>query len=160
MRDRDETGRPRSGRPRDAFGRPLPRDAEGEPRVPDDYVPDAQQALAKAARLLAEERPFHAHEVLEARWKTGPAEERELWQGLAQICVGLTHIQRGNTHGAAALLSRGAARLSSYGSRTPYGVNLDGLARTAERLIGQIGVGNADASEGISAMLGHMSDHE
>nr|WP_246224112.1 DUF309 domain-containing protein [Pseudarthrobacter psychrotolerans] len=40
-------------------------------------------------------RPFAAHEVLEARWKAGPAEERNLWQGLAQICVGLTHAARG-----------------------------------------------------------------
>ncbi|MEW1808906.1 DUF309 domain-containing protein [Pseudarthrobacter sp. NPDC080039] len=36
-------------------------------------------------------RPFAAHEVLEARWKAGPAMERDLWQGLAQICVGLAH---------------------------------------------------------------------
>ncbi|WP_211882206.1 DUF309 domain-containing protein, partial [Pseudarthrobacter albicanus] len=44
--------------------------------------------------------PFAAHEVLEARWKAGPAEERNLWQGLAQICVGLTHAARGNSVGA------------------------------------------------------------
>ncbi|GGS62332.1 hypothetical protein GCM10010156_21480 [Planobispora rosea] len=117
-RDRDADGKARNQRPRDAFGRPLPRGAEGVERVPDDYAPDAEEALAEARRLLGEERPFHAHEVLEARWKTGPAQERDLWQGLAQICVGLTHLQRGNQRGAAALLARGAERVSRYGM--PY----------------------------------------
>ncbi|GAA5076411.1 hypothetical protein HNP84_007380 [Thermocatellispora tengchongensis] len=115
MRDRDPQGRPRNARPRDAFGRPLPRDAEGVPRVPDDYAPSGDEAVAEAVRMLAEDRPFHAHEVLEARWKHGPEEERELWQGLAQICVGLTHLQRDNRRGAAVLLTRGAARITPYG---------------------------------------------
>jgi hypothetical protein len=117
-RDRDPAGRPRNARPRDALGRPLPKGAAGVERVPDDYAPSAGQALADAVRYLAEARPFHAHEVLEGRWKACPPEERELWQGLAQICVGLTHIQRGNTRGAATLLSRGADRIAQYGSRT------------------------------------------
>ncbi len=160
MRDRDEMGRPRNTRPRDEFGRPLPREALGVPRVPDDYAPGAREALDEAGRLLSAERPFHAHEVLEARWKTGPAEERELWQGLAQLCVGLTHLQRGNSRGAAALLARGAARLSSYGSREPYGMDLDELARTADRVITEIEAGNADPSASISAVLDHLRDHE
>ncbi|MFC4058590.1 DUF309 domain-containing protein [Planomonospora corallina] len=117
-RDRDPEGRARNQRPRDAFGRPLPHGAEGVERVPDDYAPDAAEAIAEAHRLLGEGRPFHAHEVLEARWKTGPAAERDLWQGLAQICVGLTHLQRGNPRGAAALLARGADRIAGYGM--PY----------------------------------------
>src|SRR5438445_13551097 len=35
-RDRDESGRPRSSRPRDALGRPLPQGSQGVPRIPDD----------------------------------------------------------------------------------------------------------------------------
>jgi hypothetical protein len=35
-RDRDPAGRPRNARPRDAFGRPLPRGETGEERIPDD----------------------------------------------------------------------------------------------------------------------------
>ena len=38
-----------------------------------------------------------------------PAGERACWQGLAQVCVGVTHLQRGNLVGAARLLRRGAA---------------------------------------------------
>jgi hypothetical protein len=71
-------------------------------------------AVALADQLLREGRPFHAHEVLEAAWKTGPAEERDLWQGLAQIAVGLTHARRGNARGAVALLRRGSARVRAY----------------------------------------------
>jgi predicted metal-dependent hydrolase len=94
--------------------------------------------------------------VLEARWKTGPGQERDLWQGLAQICVGLTHIQRGNHRGAAALLTRGMARLSAYGPRTPYGTDLDELARTVQRLMVQIETGVADPPAAIAAILAHL----
>ena len=93
---------------------------EGVPRVPDDYAPSAEEAWRRPEAARGRP-PFHAHEVLEARWKTGPAEERELWQGLAQICVGLTPVQRGNLSGAAALLTRGSARLGAYGSTGPTG---------------------------------------
>ncbi|MCT9932389.1 DUF309 domain-containing protein [Planotetraspora sp. A-T 1434] len=159
MRDRDDAGRPRSSRPRDEYGRPLPRGAEGVPRVPDDYAPDGREALQEAARLLAAERPFHAHEVLEARWKTGPADERDLWQGLAQICVGLTHVQRGNPSGAAALLTRGAARLGSYGSSRPYGLDLRSLALAADRIIVDIDAGDVDGTAAITLILSLLHDH-
>src|SRR5579859_2490779 len=112
-RDRDAAGRPRNARPRDASGRPLPRGAVGEPRVPDDLVLAPEQALGLAQRYLDEGRPFQAHEVLEASWRSAPAAERDLWQGLAQVAVGLTHAQRGNARGAAALLRRGADRIAA-----------------------------------------------
>ena len=72
------------------------------------------EAAALADRLLRDGRPFHAHEVLEAAWKSGPAQERDLWQGLAQIAVGLTHARRGNARGAVTLLRRGAERVRAY----------------------------------------------
>ncbi|ADG86940.1 protein of unknown function DUF309 [Thermobispora bispora DSM 43833] len=156
MRDRDEAGRPRNLRPRDEYGRPLPHGAEGVPRIPDDYAPGPLQAIEDAKRLLEAGRPFHAHEVFEARWKTGPAEERELWQGLAQICVGLTHVQRGNLPGAATLLTRGSARLSAYGSRRPYGLDLRALAIASDRLTGEIDSGQVDAATAIGVILEHL----
>ena len=128
-RDRDAAGRPRNARPRDGLGRPLPRSAgTGTERVPDDLEIVPAEAAARAASLLAEGRPFHAHEVFEAAWKTGPHDERELWQGLAQLAVGITHARRGNPKGAVSLLRRGAQRVSDYaatapGSR-PYGIDL------------------------------------
>lgn len=118
MRDRDEGGRARNARPRDAYGRPLPHDAVGEDRVPDDYTAPPAEALAEAQRLLDADRPFHAHEVLEAAWKAAPGAERDLWQGLAQLAVGFTHVRRGNARGARTLLRRAADRIAPYaGSR-------------------------------------------
>ena len=99
-RDRDEAGRPRQKRPRDELGRPLPYGETGVEPVPEEALPPDR--TVEVARALVEEgRPFAAHEVLEARWKAGPEEERDLWQGLAQLCVGLTHAARGNAVGAA-----------------------------------------------------------
>ncbi|WP_225878004.1 DUF309 domain-containing protein [Spongiactinospora rosea] len=138
-RDRDPSGRPRNARPRDEYGRPLPRGAAGVERVPDDYAPSGEDAVAEAARLLGERRPFHAHEVLEARWKNAPDDERELWQGLAQVCVGLTHLQRGNARGAAALLTRGADRVQTYAGREPYRMDVPGVVRLARALVADPG---------------------
>ena len=36
--------------------------------------------------------------VYEARWKAGPDSERELWQGLAQLCVGIASCRAGQHH--------------------------------------------------------------
>ena len=108
-RDRDAEGRARNARPRDALGRPLPYGAVGEERAPEGVVRPPAQALAEAQELLDAGRPFHAHEVLEDAWKSAPEAERELWRGLAQLAVGLTHAMRGNAGGAATLLERGPA---------------------------------------------------
>ncbi|WP_214319560.1 DUF309 domain-containing protein [Nonomuraea sediminis] len=142
MRDRDSEGRPRNARPRDAYGRPMPYGATGVPRVPDDYAPTTEQALADGRRFLRDGMPFNAHEVFEGRWKCAPAPERELWQGLAQICVGLTHLQRGNGRGALTLFNRGTARVQSYGE--PY----DEVGRIASGFDA-----DTDAEEAIDAVL-------
>jgi hypothetical protein len=136
-RDRDAAGRARNARPRDGLGRPLDHAADGEPPTPDApaLAPDA--ALEAAQRLLDAGRPFHAHEVLEASWKAAPAAERDLWQGLAQLAVGLTHARRGNAAGAATLLRRGAARISGYPPGR-YGMDPAALAAAAAGLAGRI----------------------
>jgi len=187
-RDRDPAGRPRNARPRDALGRPLdPADgpgsgADGTDRIPDDLVITGAEAAALADRLLRDGRPFHAHEVLEAAWKTGPAGERDLWQGLAQIAVGLTHARRGNARGAVALLSRGAERVRGYqagagfedgdgspsgaGSQravgrptSPFGMNVAFFLAAADDLAARIerdgldGIPPADLSPGLLAEL-------
>src|SRR5882757_2875108 len=137
-RDRDPAGRPRNARPRDGTGRPLPRDEAGADRVPDDLSLLPADALVLAQHLLDTGRPFHAHEVLEASWKQAPEDERELWRGLAQVAVGLTHAQRGNARGAVALLRRGAERVSGYAAAPPHGIDAAGIARACTALAGQI----------------------
>jgi hypothetical protein len=137
-RDRDSTGRPRNARPRDALGRPLPRGEAGEPPLPDGFTAPPAQALALAQQLIDTGRAFRAHEVLEAAWKAAPTAEREIWQGLAQVAVGLTHAQRGNGRGAATLLRRGARRVAAFQHAPPHGIDAAGVAAAATRLAGRI----------------------
>jgi hypothetical protein len=97
---------------RDAHGRPLPAGhADAVEPVPEQALPP-ERALDLAQALLDEGRPFFAHEVLEAVWKASPADEREHWQGLTQLCVAVTHLQRGNVEGAITLLRRGGSHLT------------------------------------------------
>jgi uncharacterized protein len=124
-RDRDAGGRARQARPRDRLGRPLPYGSAGVDPVSDEPLPPLA-TVAAARELLADGRPFSAHEVYEARWKAGPDTERELWQGLAQLCVAITHAERGNRIGALRLLGRARRRLETYAATggPAYGVDL------------------------------------
>ncbi|MBC7309926.1 MAG: DUF309 domain-containing protein [Tetrasphaera sp.] len=124
-RDRNDQGRAQQARPRDALGRPLPYGEVGVEPISEEPLPP-DETLAYARRLLDDGRPFAAHEALEVRWKSCPEDERELWQGLAQLCVGLTHDERGNGVGAARLIERAAGRLEAYEQTAgpTYGVDL------------------------------------
>ncbi|MDT8911493.1 DUF309 domain-containing protein [Amycolatopsis sp. PS_44_ISF1] len=133
-RDRDDTGRARNARPRDGLGRPLPYGADGVERQPEGIVRTPQESLAEAQRLLDEGKPFHAHEVFEDAWKSTDGPERELWRGLAQLAVGLTHAARGNGAGAASLLERGAENIEPFRAQPPHGVDVEGLQTWAQTL--------------------------
>jgi uncharacterized protein len=157
-RDRRPDGRPRNARPRDALGRPLPR-TPGTPEPDQPPIPlTPAQTVARADELLRAARPFHAHEVLEDAWKQGPAAERDLWQGLAQIAVGLTHALRGNARGAVSLLRRGAQRAGSYRGDA-HGIDLKAVLRHASTLADTIerdgldGVPETDLRPGLVAGL-------
>jgi predicted metal-dependent hydrolase len=134
-RDRDESGRARNARPRDALGRLLPPGSKGVPRIPDDLELSPSESLAYAQDLLDQGLAFNAHEVLEAAWKNGPHNERPLWQGLAQLAVGITHVQRGNRDGAATLLQRGTNRLGKVDHPATHCVDIDGLVGWAAALL-------------------------
>lgn len=151
-RDRDSAGRARNARPRDALGRPLPRGASGFERVPEDAVLSPDEAVREAQRLLDDGCPFHAHEVFEGVWKSIPGEHRALWQGLAQLAVGLTHVQRGNPTGAAALLRRAADRIEPYAGgdadAAPFGLAVADLTAWARSLAERI---ERDGLDSVSA---------
>jgi uncharacterized protein len=138
-RDRDAEGRARQARPRDALGRPLPYGAEGVEPVSEEPLPP-QETLETARELVSAGRPFSAHEVLEARWKAGPIEERDLWQGLAQVCVAMTHAARGNQVGADRLFDRAAERLAAFAGtgRWAYGLDVDAVAAQARKHLGKL----------------------
>jgi hypothetical protein len=141
-RDRDGEGRARNARPRDGLGRPLPYGADGVARQPEGVLRTPEESVVEAQELLDAGKPFHAHEVFEDAWKSGPEEERELWRGLAQLAVGLTHAARGNVTGGARLLRRGAGAVQAWAAETalpePYGMDLAGLAGWARELAADV----------------------
>ncbi|MFJ3670010.1 DUF309 domain-containing protein [Streptomyces sp. NPDC090106] len=144
-RDRDTEGRARNARPRDGLGRPLPYGAEGVERQPEGVVRTPERSVAEAQELLAAGKPFHAHEVFEDAWKSGPEQERALWRGLAQLAVGLTHSARGNATGGARLLRRGADVVQEWAADTgrpePYGLDLASVAGWARGLAADVEAG-------------------
>lgn len=144
-RDRDPEGKARNARPRDGLGRPLPYGAPGVPRAPEGVVRAAGESVDEAQELLRAGRPFHAHEVFEDAWKSGPGEERALWRGLAQTAVGLTHAARGNTTGGARLLRRGADGVERWaasdeaaGRAVPGGLDVAGVVAWARELAARV----------------------
>ena len=152
-RDRDESGRPRSTRPRDALGRPLPQGSEGVPRIPDDLELPPVETLAYAQDLLDRGLAFNAHEVLEAAWKNGPDGEKTLWQALAQLAVGITHVQRGNVKGAITVLRRASAGLAKNDKPAPYAIDVAGLVDYADVLIDDLAANAAITPERLRPRL-------
>jgi len=126
-RDRDERGRARNARPRDRLGRPLSREQIGVAPWPEDTTLTPSESLTAAQSQLDRGWPFQAHEILEAAWKSAPEPERSLWQGLAQLAVGVTHAARGNPGGAAALLRRGRDAIEPYCDTAPHDIDVSGL---------------------------------
>ncbi|MFF1277687.1 DUF309 domain-containing protein [Streptomyces marokkonensis] len=153
-RDRDTEGRARNARPRDGLGRPLPYGAEGVPRQPEGVVRQPEESVTEAQRLLDEGKPFHAHEVFEDAWKSGPEEERELWRGLAQLAVGLTHAARGNVTGGARLLRRGSGAVEEWAAGAaprPHGIDLPGVVAWARGLAAEVERGGVPVDAGARA---------
>lgn len=152
-RDRDAGGRPRNARPRDAQGRPLPRGARGAERIAGDAVTSPEDALRQAQQLIDGGSPFYAHEVLEEVWKATTGPHRELWRGLAQLAVGLTHAHRGNPKGAVTLLRRGADRIEPYSGESLYRLDVAGLVGRARWLATRIDQEGIPAAEVLRLQL-------
>ena len=79
----------------------------------------SDEAADEALDYLAAGLPFHAHEVLEIRWRCCPTQERSLWRALAQAAAGCTHTARGNPVGAERLRERAQEGLAAYAGPTP-----------------------------------------
>ena len=60
---------------------------------------------------------------------------------LAQLAVGITHVQRGNRSGAASLLHRASGRLRLIDLPAPYGIDVAGLIGRADALAGDLDAG-------------------
>ena len=111
--DRSAPRRLSNTRPRDALGRPLPWDAVGAEMVQEREFISSVQAVDEAIDYLQRGLPFHAHEVLEQRWRCAPEEEREWWRALAQAAAGVTQAARGNEVGSQRLRDRASATLAA-----------------------------------------------
>lgn len=111
-------------------------------RQPEGVLRRPEESVAEAQALLDAGKPFHAHEVFEDAWKSGPEEERGLWRGLAQLAVGLTHSARGNVTGGARLLRRGADAVEEWAAEDsrprPYGLDLAGVVTWARELAAEV----------------------
>jgi uncharacterized protein len=141
-RDRDEEGRPRNARPRDRFGRPLPRgaaDEMGERVEPEEVISSLAEAFECAVDLFDAQRFFEAHEFLEYVWKSDEVAEgdRDFWKGVTQVAVGFVHTQRGNDVGAVRLLERALGYLAPYPDRH-RGVDAAALSAAARRVAAQV----------------------
>ena len=145
-RERNASGRPENARPRDATGKPLERGSgpswRERLRAADEAraLPPAE-AIAEAERLVLTGQPFYAHEVLEGPWHLAEPPERAFWQGLAQVAVGLTHVQRGNAVGARSLLRSGAEKLGAY-EDDHEGVAVSRVVRAALALADRVEAGD------------------
>ncbi|MEU6866291.1 DUF309 domain-containing protein [Streptomyces sp. NPDC046876] len=124
-------------------------------RQPEGLVRTPAETVAEAQRLLDAGMPFHAHEVFEDAWKSGPEEAAPLWRGLAQLAVGLTHAARGNAVGGARLLRRGADGLDGSGAEgAAYGIDVPGLVRWARELAVRVEGGReVDAADEAPRLL-------
>ena len=111
-RDRDRKGRARQARPRDKLGRPLPYGSAGVEPVSEEPLPPGERSDTPMNSWTRAGRSPHTRSL--RRWKSGPDAERDLWQGLAQLCVGITHAERGNRTGALRLVGRARGRLERY----------------------------------------------
>jgi hypothetical protein len=102
-------------RDRDRWGRPVPHGdvSAFDPGVDTEAPRTPADAIRVAQALVDAGSAFWAHEVFEAQWRSRPDAERDLWQGLAQVCVVLTHEGRGNQVGADRVAARAVERLST-----------------------------------------------
>jgi len=109
---------------------------------PDTRPERAHPDVAAYLALLAADRPFEAHEALEAAWRRSgdPLAGAPAAQALIQVAAAYVHRSRLNVRGARTLIARAAARLGREDARGAFallsrsGVAADGLAQRLEAL--------------------------
>lgn len=72
--------------------------------------------LSEGLRLFDEGDYFLSHETLEEYWAEAPEQERDFYQGLINLAVGLHHYRRGNLNGMQMQFRKAMKRLSTYPS--------------------------------------------
>ena len=67
--------------------------------------------LLRAVGEFNRQEWFECHETLEELWIGSEGEERDFYQGILQVAVGLLHWRRGNFKGSVLLLASGVEKL-------------------------------------------------
>ena len=133
-RSEAEPGKPpqKTERPRDEFGRPLPRGAKSRLQLANFDALSVDENHLLGIDYLNAGNYFGAHEAWETAWRMSKgSEEEEFFKGLSQLGAGYTHYRRGNPIGSCALLSRGLSRIRGY-TPSRRGLDLDKLARAVQ----------------------------
>ncbi len=137
-------------RPRDRYGRLLPRGSRDElahAEKPEEVVSSAREACRRGMMLFDERRFFEAHEFFEYVWKADDVDDQDrwFWKGVTQVAVGCCHAQRGNDRGALALLERAVEHLRDYPS--PHsGIDTGALVSVARSVADQVQQQGASAN--------------
>jgi predicted metal-dependent hydrolase len=142
----------KTGRPRDEFGRPLPRGAKNRLQLANFDALSVDENHLLGIDYLNAGNYFGAHEAWETAWRMSKgSEEEEFFKGFSQLGAGYTHYARGNPTGACALLSRGLSRIRVY-APSRRGLDLDKLARAVQTHIDTLdGHARGDTLPEISA---------
>ncbi len=70
--------------------------------------------IKEGVKLFNDGSYFEAHDYFEEMWNCAVSNEREFYQGLVQISVGLFHLISKNYNGALSQFSKGAKKLKEF----------------------------------------------
>ena len=90
------------------------------------------QRFREGIALFNAEEFFEAHEALEDVWRESTGNDRQFFQGLVQVAVGLHHYSTGNKVGAQSVLARALENLRGYPSHYS-GIRLDSVRKDVAR---------------------------
>lgn len=149
---RGKTGKPTEGRnkperPRDHLGRPQAWGAESTLHLEDYDRLSLEENHRLGREHLNAGRYFPAHEAWETAWKQARnTSDAEFFKGLSQLGAGLTHLLRGNAHGAVRLLRRASGRIGEYPERH-LGVETRSVRKAADALAAAVERGDIRPGE-------------
>jgi uncharacterized protein len=86
---------------------------------------------------------YACHDTLEAIWIEAPSAEKNFFQGILQIAVGLYHLGNQNWRGAVILLGEGLNRLRKY-QPDDGGIHVEQLIDDASELLTELQTLGAD----------------
>jgi hypothetical protein len=84
-------------------------------------LPSPQPGFFQAVDEFNRQDYFDCHETIETFWRPmAPGPEKEFYQGILQVGVGLYHLLRANPRGAQNVLANGLERLQPLLGQAPF----------------------------------------